>query len=194
MSYSETRTKNIVGFEENWTRFYEFRLCFLSEFFIEPSRFFAGIDAAFSGMKLCDLRSSTAERRICGCLRARYASCFAGKNAAEFPLKRANDGGFFLIILRSQSAFLPLHLAALHAIETTESVQILIGKIYLSVLLWQKKDGGMCPARVAKRALHEQKTHSAVFFFEYSWLSLMQFNCGALPCFDASQLRKSEEN
>lgn len=107
MSYSETRTKNIVGFEENWTRFYEFRLCFLSEFFIEPSRFFAGIDAAFSGMKLCDLRSSTAEWRICGCLRARYASCFAGKNAAEFPLKRANDGGFFLMILRSQSAFLP---------------------------------------------------------------------------------------
>ena len=72
--------------------------------------------------RLAQLRSSTAERRICGCLHARYASCFAGKNAAEFPLKRANDGGFFLIILRSQSAFLPLHLATLHAIKMTESV------------------------------------------------------------------------
>ena len=86
-----------------------------------------------------------------------------------------------------------LHLAALHAIETTESVQILIGKIYLSVLLWQKKDGGMCPARVAKRALHEQKTHSAVSFFEYSWLGLMQFNCGVLPRLDAPQSRKAEK-
>ena len=109
-------------FRRKLNSFYEFRLCFLSEFFIEPSRFFAGIDAASGGMKLCDLRSSTAERRICGCLRARYASCFAGKNAAGFPLKRANDGGFFLIILRSQSAFLPLHLATLHAIKMTESI------------------------------------------------------------------------
>ena len=194
MSYSETRTKNIVGFEENWTRFYEFRLCFLSEFFIEPSRFFAGIDAAFSGMKLCDLRSSTAERRICGCLRARYASCFAGKNAAEFLFMRANDGSLFLIILRSQSAFLPLHLATLHAIKMTESVWILIGKVYLSALLRKRKDGGMCPARVAKCVLREQKTQSAVSFFEYPWLGLMQFNCGVLLHPDAPQARKSEEN
>ena len=51
-------------------------------------------------------------------------AAFADKNAAEFPLKRANDGGFFLIIPRLQSAFLPLplHLAALHAIKTTESI------------------------------------------------------------------------
>ena len=54
--------------------------------------------------------------------------------------------------------FFTLHLAALHAIETTESVQILIGKIYLSALLREKKDGGMCSTRVAKRVLREQKT------------------------------------
>ena len=145
--------------------FYEFRLCFLSKFFIEPSRFFTGIDAASGGMKLCDLRSSTAERRICGCLRARYASCFAGKNAAEFPLKRANDGGFFLIILRSQSAFLPLHLATLHTIKMTESIQILIGKVYLSALLREKKVGGMCSTRVTKRVLREQKNTFCRLFF-----------------------------
>ena len=100
-------------------------------------------------MKLCDLRSSTAERRIGG-VTASYAMeadiilsepgatvGFAGARVveqttrkalpkgfqtAEFLLKRANDGGFFLIILRSQSAFLPLHLATLHAIKMTESV------------------------------------------------------------------------
>ena len=194
MSYSETRTKNIVGFEENWTRFYEFRLCFLSEFFIEPSRFFAGIDAAFSGMKLCDLRSSTAERRICGCLRARYASCFAGKNAAEFPFKRANDGSFFLIIPPSQPAFLSSKSTALHSTKRTESIQILIGKVYLSALLREKKDGGMCPARVTKRVLREQKNTFCCLFFEYSWLGLMQFNCGVLPRLGAPRSWKAEEN
>ena len=194
MSYSETRTKNIVGFEENWTRFCEFRLCFLSEFFIEPSRFFAGIDAAFSGMKLCDLRSSTAERCICGCLRARYASCFAGKNAAEFLFMRANDGSFFLIIPPSQPAFLSLKSTALHSTKTTESIWDFIGKVYLSALFRKRKDGGMCPARVAKCVLREQKTQSAVSFFEYSWLGFMQFNCRVLPHLGAPQARKSEEN
>ena len=92
----------------------------------------------------------------------------ADKNAAEFPFKRANDGGFFLIIPPSQPAFLSLKSTALRSTKTTESIQILIGKVYLSALLREKKDGGMCPARVAMRALREQKTHSAVFFFEYS--------------------------
>ena len=165
MSCCENRAKNVTVFKENRSLFSQHRPCFLSEFFIEPSRFFAGIDAAFSGMKLCDLRSSTAERRICGCLRARYASCFAGKNAAEFPLKRANDGSFFLIIPPSQPAFSSLKSTALRSTKTTESFQILIGKVYLSALLREKKDGGMCSTRVAKRVLREQKTHSAVSFF-----------------------------
>ena len=89
----------------------------------------------------------------------------ADKNAAEFPLKRTNDGSFFLIIPPAQPAFLSLKSTALRSTKTTESFQILIGKVYLSALLREKKDGGMCPARVAKRALHEQKTHSAVSFF-----------------------------
>ena len=89
----------------------------------------------------------------------------ADKNAAEFPLKRANDGGFFLIIPRLQSALLPLCLAALHAIKTTEGIQILIGKVYLSALLREKKDGGMCPARVTKRVLREQKKRILLSLF-----------------------------
>ena len=32
-------------------------------------------------------------------------AAFADKNAAEFPFKRANDGGFFLIIPPAQPAF-----------------------------------------------------------------------------------------
>ena len=62
---------------------------------------------------------SDASAAACTC---NMQAAVADKNAAEFPLKRANDGGFFLIILRSQSAFLPLHLATLHAIKMTESV------------------------------------------------------------------------
>ena len=89
----------------------------------------------------------------------------ADKNAAEFPLKRANDGGFFLIILPSQPAFLSLKSTALRSTKTTESIRILIEKVYLSALLREKKDGGMCPTRVAKRVLREQKAHSAVSFF-----------------------------
>ena len=173
MSCCENRAKNVTVFKENRSLFSQHRPCFLSEFFIEPSRFFAGIDAAFSGMKLCDLRSSTAERRICGCLHARYASCFAGKNAAEFPLKRANDGSFYLMILRSQPAFLSLKSTALRSTKTTESIRILIEKVYLSALLREKKDGGMCPARITKRVLREQKNTFCLLFFEYSWLGLM---------------------
>lgn len=95
-------------------------------------------------------------------------AAFADKNAAEFPLKRANDGSFYLMILRSQPAFLSSKSTALRSTKTTESIRILIEKVYLSALLREKKDGGMCPTRVAKRVLREQKTHSAVSFFEYS--------------------------
>ena len=121
-------------------------------------------------------------------------AAFADKNAAEFPHKRANDGSFFLMILRSQPAFLSLKSTALRSTKTTESIRILIEKVYLSALLREKKDGGMCPTRVAKRVLREQKAHSAVSFFEYSLLGLMQFNCGVLPRLDAPQSRKAEEN
>lgn len=79
----------------------------------------------------------------------------ADKNAAEFPFKRANDGSFFLIIPPSQPAFLSLKSTAFHSTKTTESIQILIEKVYLSALLREKKDGGMCPARVAMRVLRE---------------------------------------
>jgi len=116
-------------------------------------------------MELCDLRSSVDERRICGCSHARYASCFAGKNAAEFPLKRANDGGFFLMVPPSQPAFLSLKSTALRSTKMTESLQILIGKIYLSALLREKKVGGMCPAQVAKCVLREQKNTFCRLFF-----------------------------
>ena len=148
MSCCENRAKNVTVFKENRSLFSQHRPCFLSEFFIEPSRFFAGIDAASGGMELCDLRSSVDERRICGCLHVQYASCFAGKNAAEFLFMRANDGNFFLIIPPLQPAFLSLKSTALRSTKTTESIQILIGKVYLSALLREKKDGGMCPARV----------------------------------------------
>ena len=89
----------------------------------------------------------------------------ADKNAAEFPLKRANDGSFFLIIPPLQPAFLSLKSTALRSTKTTESIRILIEKVYLSALLREKKDGGMCPTRVAKRVLREQKNTFCRLFF-----------------------------
>ena len=92
-------------------------------------------------------------------------AAFADKNAAEFPLKRANDGGFYPMILRSQPVFLSLKSTALRSTKTTESIRILIGKVYLSALLREKKDGGMCPARVTKCVLREQKNTFCCLFF-----------------------------
>ncbi|MFR7893917.1 MAG: hypothetical protein ACLU38_07385 [Dysosmobacter sp.] len=79
------------------------------------------------------------------------------ENAAEFPFWRANDGSFFLDNSALATGIFIFEVNSFRSTKTTESIQILIGKVYLSALLREKKDGGMCPARVAKRVLREQK-------------------------------------
>ena len=194
MSYSETRTKNIVGFEENWTRFYEFRLCFLSEFFIEPSRFFAGIDAASAewSCAICAVRPLS-DASAAACAHDMQAVLLA-KMLRNFRSSAPTMAAFFWWF-RPRNRHFYLWSQQLYTLQRRLKVSEFSSEKFIYRPFYERKKSAECVLRESQSAsCVSKKTQSAVSFFKYSWLGLMQFNCGALPCFDAPQSRKSEEN